>query len=275
MRLVVGIIISLICSPLSAQWLNYPTAGIPRLQDGKPNLTAPAPRTADGKPDLSGIWGLACPVANAVNGTITGANVYCATEVSVPAEFFNFGNSIKDGLPYQPWAAEVVRKTRAAGRPNDPLSRCYPPGMVRLETFPLFRKMIQIPGLLVILNEHNASYRQIFTDGRPLPADPNPSWNGYSTATWEGDTLVVRTNGFRDGLWLDMGGTPMTDAATMTERMRRPTYGGLDVQITVDDPKAYTRPWTVEMPLQITLDTELIDEMCLENEKSSQRMRGK
>jgi len=116
MRLVVGITISLICSPLSAQWLNYPTAGIPRLQDGKPNLTAPAPRTADGKPDLSGIWGLACPVANAVNGTITGANVYCATEVSVPAEFFNFGNSIKDGLPYQPWAAEVVRKTRAAGR---------------------------------------------------------------------------------------------------------------------------------------------------------------
>ena len=168
-----------------------PHSGIPRLQDGKPNLTAPAPRTADGKPDLSGIWGLACPVANAVNGTIKGPNVYCATEVSVPPEFFNFGQSIKDGLPYQPWAAEVVRKTRAAGRPNDPLSRCYPPGMVRLQTFPLFRKMIQIPGLLVILNEHNASYRQIFTDGRPLPADPNPSWNGYSSAKWEGDTLVV------------------------------------------------------------------------------------
>ncbi len=207
MRVAVGMIMCLICSPLSAQWLNYPTPGIPRLRDGKPNLAAPTPRTADGKPDLSGIWGLACPVADNRNGTVTGANVFCATEVSVPPEFFNFGQSIKDGLPYQPWAAEVVRKTRAAGRPDDPLSRCFPPGMVRLEVFPLFRKMIQIPGLLVILNEHNASYRQIFTDGRPLPVDPNPSWNGYSSAKWEGDTLVVQTIGFRDGLWLDTGGS--------------------------------------------------------------------
>ena len=135
-------------------------------------------------------------------------------------------------------------------------------------------KAVHTPRLLVLLNEVNAMYRQIFIDGRPLPKDPNPSWNGYSTAAWEGDTLVVRTNGFRDGLWLDMGGTPMTDAATMTERIRRPSYGRLDVQITVDDPKAYTRPWTVEMPLQITLDTELIDEMCLENEQSSRRMRA-
>jgi hypothetical protein len=101
--------------------------------------------------------------------------------------------------------------------------------------------------------------------------DPNPSWNGYSSATWEGDTLVVRTTGFRDGLWLDMSGSPMTDAAVMTERFRRPAYGRLDIQITIDDRKAYTRPWTVEMPQQITLDTELIDEFCLENEKSSQR----
>jgi len=105
--------------------------------------------------------------------------------------------------------------------------------------------------------------------------DPNPSWNGYSSAAWEDDTLVVRTNGFRDGLWLDMAGSPMTDAARMTERIRRPSYGSLEVQITIDDPKAYTRPWTVEMNQKITLDTELIDEMCLENEKSSRRMRGK
>src|SRR6202171_4016518 len=145
MRIAVGIVVCLLTphlsAPLSAQWLNYPTPGIPRLPDGKPNLTAPAPRTADGKPDLSGIWGLSCPVANAANGTVSGPNVYCATEVSVPPEFFNFGQSIKGGLPYQPWAAEVVRKTRAAGRPNDPLSGCYPPGMVRLETFRLFGKV--------------------------------------------------------------------------------------------------------------------------------------
>lgn len=234
-----------LCGPLSAQWLHYPTAGMPRLADGKPNLTAPAPRAADGKPDLSGIWGLACPVANAVNGTIRGANVYCATEVSVPPEFANFGNSIEGGLPYRPWAAEVVRKTRLAARPNDPLSRCFPPGMVRLETFPLFRKVIQIPGLLLILSEHNASYRQIFTDGRALPADPNPSWNGYSTARWDGDTLVVRTEGFRDGLWLDTGGSPLTDAAKVTEKFRRFNYGTMEIELTVDDAKAYTKPWSI------------------------------
>src|SRR5271163_3495530 len=259
MRNAVGIVIYLLCSPLSAQWLNYPTPGIPRLPDGKPNLTAPAPRTGDGKPDLSGIWGLACPIANNTNGTVTGANVFCATEISVPPEFFNFGQSMKEGLPYQPWAAEVVQKTRAAGRPDDPLSRCFPPGMVRLTVFPLFRKMIQIPGLLVILNEHNASYRQIFTDGRPLPVDPNPSWNGYSSAKWEGDTLVVQTIGFRDGLWLDTGGSPLTDAAKITERFKRPNFGRMEIEITVDDPKAYTKPWTIKLDHSIKLDTDLLD----------------
>src|SRR3979409_247356 len=144
MRVVVGMTICLIWSPLSAQWLNSPTPGIPRLQDGKPNLTAPAPRTADGKPDLSGIWGLFCPIANAINGTIVGKpNTFCATEISVPPEFANIGQSIKDGLPYQPWAAELVKKTRAANRPNDPMSHCLPTGLVRLHTFPLFRQIVQ------------------------------------------------------------------------------------------------------------------------------------
>jgi hypothetical protein len=211
MRVAVGMTICLICSPLAA----------------------PAPRTADGKPDLSGIWGLACPVADNTNGTVTGANVFCATEVSVPPEFFNFGQSIKDGLPYQPWAAEVVRKTRAAGRPDDPLSRCFPPGMVRLEVFPLFRKMIQIPGLLVILNEHNASYRQIFTDG----------------------------------LWLDTGGSPLTDAAKVTEKFRRLNYGTLEIELTVDDSKAYTKPWSIKVKQILAPDTELLDYICLENER--------
>ncbi len=237
------------------------------MADGKPNLTAPAPRGADGKPDFSGIWGLSCPVANGVNGTIRGANVYCATEVSVPAEFFDFGQSIKGGLPYQPWAAELVRKTRLAGRPDDPLSRCYPPGMVRLETFPLFRKMVQVPGLLLILNEHNASYRQIFTDGRALPADPNPSWNGYSTAKWEGDALVVQTVGFRDGLWLDTGGSPLTDAAKVTEKFRRLNYGTMEIDLTVDDAKAYTKPWSIKVTQILAPDTELLDYICSENER--------
>jgi hypothetical protein len=273
MRVAVGIIVCVISPPLVAQWINYPTPGVPRLADGKPNFAAPAPRTPDGKPDLGGIWGLPCPTGNAVQGGFAGQpSVYCATEIAVSPEFANIGQSIKDGLPYQPWAAELVKKTRAANRPNDPMSRCLPPGIVRLEVFPLFRKMIQVPGVLVILNEQNASYRQIFTDGRPLPADPNPSWNGYSSGKWEGDTLVVVTTGFRDALWLDTGGSPLTDAARVTERFRRVNYGTLEIELTVDDPKAYTKPWTIRIRQILAPDTELLDYICLENERDVQHL---
>jgi hypothetical protein len=139
---------------------------------------------------------------------------------------------------------------------------------------PHLTKIVHTPKLLVMLYEVNAMYRQIFLDGRPMPEDPTPAWNGYSVGTWDGDALVVRTTGFRDSLWIDMGGSPMSDAAKMTERLRRPNYGTLEVQITVDDPKVYTRPWTVSMNQGLELDTELIDEFCLENEKSSQRMQA-
>jgi hypothetical protein len=135
-------------------------------------------------------------------------------------------------------------------------------------------KAVHNPKLLVLLYEVNAMYRQVFVDGRSLPADMNPSWNGYSTAKWEGDTLVVQTAGFRDDLWIDMGGSPMSEAAKMTERIRRPNYGTLEIEITVDDPKNYTRPWTVKMVQGIELDTELIDEICLENEKSYERIQA-
>ena len=267
MRITVGLMICLISSPLGAQWLNYPTTGIPRLPDGTPNVAAPAPRAADGKPDLSGIWGLPCPLGIAA--------AYCATEVSVPPEFGNIGQSLKDGLPYQPWAAELVKKTRAANRPNDPMTRCLPPGIVRLEVFPLFRKVDQVPGLIVMLNEQNASYHQIFTDGRPLLVDPNPTWNGYSSGKWEGDILVVETNGFRDGLWLDTGGSPLTDAARITERFRRVNYGTLEIELTIEDPKAYTKPWTIKVTQILAPDTELLDYICLEIEKDVQHLGGK
>ena len=267
-RVAVGIVACAIPAPVWAQWLNYPTPGYPRLPDGKPNLVAPAPRTPDGKPDLTGIWGLPCPRRTAVDFGFDGQpNVYCATEVAIPPEFTNIGQSLKDGLPYQPWAAELVKRTRAANRPNDPLTHCLPTGIVRLHVFPLFRKIVQVPGLLVILNELNASYRQIFTDGRPLPVDPNPAWNGYSSGKWEGDTLVVQTTGLRDGLWLDTGGSPLTDAARITERFQRVNYGTLDIQMTVDDPKAYTRPWTIHLTQIVALNTELLDYICLENER--------
>jgi hypothetical protein len=254
----------------SAQWLHHPTEGVPRGRDGKPNLAAPAPRLPDGKPDFSGLWQPGRKIACTPEMS---RFVECGNEIGGSPLALNMGADMPGGLPYQPWAAALVKQRSADNSKDDPHARCLPDNPPRPYGLPHMTRFVHTPKLLVLLNEVNAMYRQIFVDGRALPVDPNPSWNGYSTATWEGDTLVVRTTGFRDGLWLDMSGSPMTDAAVMTERFRRPTFGRLEIQITIDDRKAYTRPWTVEMPLQITLDTELIDEICLENEKSSQRFR--
>jgi len=258
--------------PLAAQWFHYPTAGVPRLPDGKPNLSAPAPRTPDGKPDLSGIWlagnALPCP-----KDLREGDD--CIEKIPLAHEAVDFASNLPGGLPYQPWAAALVKQRVADLSKDDPHARCLPPNFPRAFAFPHLQKVIQIPGLLVILDEFNASYRQIFTDGRPLPDDPQPSWNGYSSAKWLGDTLVVDTIGFRDDLWLDMKGNPMTSAARVTERFRRPNYGRLEIEVTVNDPKAYTKPWTVTLQQTIKLDTELVDEICLENEKSVRHMTGK
>jgi hypothetical protein len=275
MRYAAGFIACMLSAPLPAQWLDYPTPGIPRLPDGKPNFAAPAPRTPDGKPDLSGVWGLPCPKTTADNGFAGQSNTYCASEIAVAPEFGNIGRTLKEGLPYQPWAAELVKKNRANNRPNDPMSHCFPTGLVRLHVFPLFRKIVQVPGLVVILNEFNASYRQIFTDGRPLPVDPNPSWNGYSTGKWEGDTLVVESTGFRDGLWLDTGGSPLTDSGHITEKFRRSNFGNLEIELTVDDKKAYTKPWTIQIKQILAVDTDLLDYICLENEKDVPHLVGK
>jgi hypothetical protein len=255
-----------ISTPVFAQWLKYPSAGVPRNANGTPNLEALAPRTTDGRPDFSGIWApednRPCPPEGCL-------------DMKVPQEFVDIGWSLKDGVPYKPWAADLVKRRLADNSKDDPASHCLPRGVVKGHTTPLFRKIVQLPGLLVILNESNASYRQIFTDGRALPVDPQPSWNGYSSAKWEGDDLVVRTNGFRDEMWLDRRGSPMTDAAEMTERFRRVHYGKMEIVLTINDPKAYTKPWTVTLNQVIVLDTELLDYICLENEKSVAHMVGR
>ena len=251
------VIAAVLAVPLAAQW-SYPTAGVPQTKDGKPNLSAPAPRMSDGKPDFSGTWDVEhnkpCPPAGCV-------------DFYAPEEFGNIAWGLKSGLPYQPWAADLAKSRSAALRKDDPLSHCLPIGIVELQTIPMFRKIIQVPGFLLIIHEYNASYRQIFTDGRPMPVDPNPAWNGYSTGKWEGDTLVVETTGFRDGIWLDTHGDPITDAAKVTERFRRVNYGRMEVEVTVDDPKAYTKPWTIKLNQLLQLDTDLLDYICLENEK--------
>jgi hypothetical protein len=276
-------------SPLRAQWLEYPTAGVPRMKDGAPNLNAPAPLTRQGRPDLSGIWyaaeiiapGAPVPLPPHVVSALFGDagapplrpcpphEENCITQESVPPELFNIGGKRPGGLPYQPWAAELVLKRAARMGADDPHARCLPPNYPRAFVLPQHKKIVQTPDLLVLLHEFNASYRQVFLDGRPLPTDPNPSWNGYSTGHWEKNTLVVETIGFRDDdLWLDLIGSPLTEAARVTERFQRINYGTLRIEVTVDDPKAYTKPWTAILDQRLVVDTELLDDICLENERS-------
>jgi len=251
-------------SPVAfSQWLGYPTANVPRTKDGKPNLAAPAPRLADGKPDFSGMWGW-------VNiGPPCGAE---CTDTQISREFINIASTLKTPVPYQPWAADLVKKRRVE-QGLDPNVHCMPRGAPRIWTDDYYKRVFMVPDRMIILTERNMQYRQIFMDGRQLPKDPNPTWNGYSTAHWDGDALVVETTGFRDDLWLDASGNPLTEQGKMIERIRRPNYGNLEVEITINDPKAYTAPWTVKLNQPLVLDSELLDYYCLENERDSKHMR--
>jgi hypothetical protein len=255
---------------ISAQCLKYPTAGVPRTADGKPNLSGPTPRAPDGKPDFSGIW--LTDNTNCARSQDP-ESLVCGAELPMGKEGFNMGVSLPGGLPYQPWLAALVKTRTAENAKDDPHVRCFPDMFLRAYSMPHLLKFVQTPGLMVMLDEMNANYRQVFIDGRPLPEDPVPSWQGYSSATWQGDTLVVNSIGFRDDLWIDWNGSVVTSAARVQERIERPDYGHLEVGVTVDDAKAYTRPWTVTLHERLGLNTELVDEICLENEKSAQRMR--
>ncbi len=251
-----------------AQWLHYPTPTVPRTADGKPNLSAPAPRTADGKPDLSGLWLTASTRCQDQEKLTCGG-----LELPMGREGVDFGASLPGGLPYQPWLAALVKERIANHAKDDPHVRCFPDVFLRAYNHPHLTKIVQTPSLIIMLDEMNAIYRQVFTDGRPLPDDPEPSWQGYSTGKWDGDTLVVNSNGFRDDLWIDWHGSVITSAAKVQERISRPAYGRLDIGVTVDDPKAYTKPWTVTLHERIALNTELMDEVCLENQKDAERFK--
>jgi hypothetical protein len=252
------------------QWLKYPTDGVPRNADGTPNRNAPAPRLPNGKPDFSGLWHATNPARCGGGGS---QFVECGAEIGGSALGGNLGRNLPGGLPYKPEAAALAKSRRADDSRDDPHVRCLPDNPPRAWTLPHLTKIMQTPKQLALLYEVNAMYRQIFTDGRPFPEDPTPAWNGYSVGAWEGDTLVVRTQGFRDDLWIDTGGSPMSDIAKMTERITRPNYGTLDIELTIDDPKNYSKPFTVNLSQHIEIDTELVDEFCLENEKSYERMQ--
>ncbi|MGH9593628.1 MAG: hypothetical protein ACRD5L_11085, partial [Bryobacteraceae bacterium] len=185
-----------------------------------------------------------------------------------------FGGGMFGGnqLPYTDWGQKTMQARSSAGSVDDPNVHCMPRGLPRLWTDDYYKRIFMVPGTMIMLNERNMQFRQIHVDGRPLPKDPDPTWNGYSSAEWDGDTLVVHSIGFRDDLWLDSNGNPFTNTGKVTERISRPNFGTLQVEMTIEDPKAYTKPWTVRITNPLVLDSELIDYYCLENEKDAVHM---
>jgi hypothetical protein len=239
-------------TPASAQWFKLTTPGTPRTADGRPNLAAPTPRGPDGKPLLGGIWQM--------NGKY----------------LQNIAADMKPGeVPYQPWQEQLFnsRQNGAGGR-QDPAARCIP-GMPKLDALPYPFKIIESPGMVMMLFEGFTTFRQIFTDGRELPKDPNPAWFGYSVAKWEGDDWVVNTIGIKESTWLDNAGRGHSDALHLIERFHRRDFGHMDIELTIDDPKAYTKPWTVKEDLRLIPDTELLEYICVENEKDFGHLIGK
>jgi hypothetical protein len=252
---------------LAAQWINYPSEGVPRKAGGIVDVAAAAPRMADGKPDFSGIW-----TSDEVDPRRPGVlpNPHDAT---TSRRMVNLGVELPGGLPYQPWLVPIVKERTANLAKDDPHIRCLPDNFLRAYGMPHLLKFVHTPSLLVVLNEMNAGYRQVFTDARPLPQDPTPSWQGYSSGKWSGDTLVIDTIGVRDDTWIDWNGSVLTEAAKVREQIRRPDFGHVEIQVTVDDPRAYSKPWTVMIKERLIVDTELIDEICLENEQSLKHMK--
>jgi hypothetical protein len=240
-----------------AQWPRVAAAKLPRAADGKVNLTAPAPRSAGGHPDLSGVWEMYAEGDN-------------------PKLLLDLASDLKPGeVPFLPWAEAAYKERAATNGKDHPGAQCLPSGIPEKDTVPHPYKIVQTPDLIVILYESRTIYRQIFTDGRSLPADPNPAWQGYSVGKWDGDTLVVESAGFNGKTWLDMSGHPSTDALHVTERFTRRDLGHMDLQITINDPKAYSKPWNVAAKVHLLPQDDLIEYVCEENNKAPGHMVGK
>lgn len=277
-----ALLLTAFAAPSLAQWPPHPTPNVPRTIDGEPDLEGPVPRTADGHPDLSGIWEIysdsisqrpppGFPADRERSDPLPAPAPAPADPDAPPAAtFFDIGANIEGGLPFRPWAKELREQRMADNQKDNPDAHCLPIGYMQLHGHPQPRKIIQTPDLIVMIYESNGGLRQIFLDGRTLPDnDPQPWWYGYSVGHWDGDTLVVESAGFRDDGWLDVFGSPLTDQGKITERFTRVDYGHMQIDVTIDDPKAYTRPFTVRVKHRIMLDTNLIEFVCNENERSS------
>ena len=253
-----------------AQWVNYPTPGIPRTADGKPNLTAPAPRRADGKPDLSGIWQVEPTPWEEMKPLVGNLN-----------DAFAPGDDLRDFSKYainiladfKPEEAPLRPEARAALRQRPPeTNRCLPDGTPFVYLIPTPARWIQTPGLIGIAVEGKQPFRQIYTDGRKPPADRQPMWQGYSVGKWEGDTLVVDAIGFNDKTVLDGMGHPHSDALHEIERYHRRDFGHMDVELTIDDPKMYTKPFSIKYTKLLLPDTDILEYVCEDNERDAAHM---
>jgi hypothetical protein len=256
-----------------AQWLNVPTPGTPRTKDGKPNLSAKTPRLA-GKPDLSGVWQVEPAAKGEIErmlGDLTLGLVPGDPIDTFSKYFFNILADFKpEESPLRPEAAALMRnRSKGAETPDQ---RCLPLGVPRAELISFPFKIVQTPGLIVMMYEPDSTHRQVYTDGRKLPADPNPTWLGYSVGHWEGETLVVDSAGFNDKVWIDSAGHPTSESLHIQERFRRRDFGHMDLQITIDDPKMYTRPFTIKVTQLLLPDSDILEYFCNENEKDRAHM---
>jgi hypothetical protein len=251
------------------QWLNYPTQGIPRSADGKPKLSAPTPRAADGRPDLSGLWQTESAPPEMLERLIPGPT-NGAGEEPLSQYFINILFDFKpEDAPLLPAAAASFEQRAKDFSTESPLSHCLPEGMPLVEMAPAPYKIIQTSGLTLMLYERDTTFRQVHTDGRKLPDDPQPSWLGYSVGKWDGDSLVVDSNGFNDRGWLDARGHTHSEALHMTERFRRVDFGHMELRITIDDPKTYSRPFSIQLKQHLIPDSDLLESFCAENEKDA------
>ena len=251
------VLLALACSTLAfAQWINYPTPGLPRTKDGKPNLTAPTPRAADGKPDLTGLWQRARGQANQriTAGLAMGPNL---------EDFMRPGETIP---PPKPPYDSLYKQRQANFMADRPSGHCLPHGIPDQMLIRVPFKFVQNPGVTYLLYEEFARFRQIFTDGRKHPDVANPAWLGYSIGYWEGDWFVVDTRGYNDRSWLDDSGRPHSEALHTLEKFRRRDFGHMDVEIVIDDPDVYAKTWSFPMQLELLPDTDFIEDVC-DNER--------
>ncbi len=274
-----GIVFAAAVACASAQWLNYPTRGTPRTKDGRPNLSAPAPRDANGKPDLSGVWQVEPPAPGEMERKVGDLGTF-----AVPGDdprtfspyFFNIlGDFKREDAPIRPEAAAVFQAHAKTFGKDSPGSHCMPMGVPNTELIAVPFKIIQTPDVVVMLIEADNTHRQIYTDGRPLPVDPQPSWQGYSIGKWEGDTLVVDTIGFNDKSWLDAIGHIHSESLRVQERYHRRDFGHMEMQVTIEDPKTFTKPFTFKVNQLLIPDSDILETICTENEQDRTHLADK